>query len=267
MKFAFSTLGCPDWTLEQVATAARDYGYEGVELRLVDGNLITSETVRTNRDRLERLFDAAILPIVGFGSSARFSMTDETERRQNVEAATRIIDVASELGVPLVRVFGGKRPDGVDEATGIDNVVKGLNELATAAERAGVTVALETHDDFSSAVLVSSVMERVPSRAVGVIWDTHHPHRVGESSEQIWKAIGERLVHVHVKDARRNGGGWDLVLLGEGEVPVDEVVNLLRREGYPGFISVEWEKKWHPEIPTPEVALPQHLDKLRSYLT
>jgi sugar phosphate isomerase/epimerase len=36
--------------------------------------------------------------------------------------------------------------------------------------------------------------------------------------------------------------------------------------GYPHWISVEWEKRWHPEIEDPEVALPQHLDLLTAWL-
>lgn len=37
MKLGFSTLGCPTWSLEKVTGAARDLGYEAVELRLLDG--------------------------------------------------------------------------------------------------------------------------------------------------------------------------------------------------------------------------------------
>src|SRR5918998_366989 len=39
MKLAFSTLGCPNWELEDVARAAREYGYAGVELRALGGGL------------------------------------------------------------------------------------------------------------------------------------------------------------------------------------------------------------------------------------
>jgi hypothetical protein len=39
------------------------------------------------------------------------------------------------------------------------------------------------------------------------------------------------------------------------------------RYGYDaGWLSVEWEKKWHPELAEPEIALPQHSAKLREYL-
>jgi len=39
MKLAFSTLGCPNWELERIAQAAHAFGYEGVELRALGGDL------------------------------------------------------------------------------------------------------------------------------------------------------------------------------------------------------------------------------------
>ena len=56
------------------------------------------------------------------------------------------------------------------------------------------------------------------------------------------------------------------MLLGEGEVPVRKGLWLLRQKGYVREVSVEWEKAWHPEIPEPEVAFPQHLSKVRENL-
>ena len=37
---AVSTLGCPDWTLEQAAEAAASYGYRALEIRLLDADVI-----------------------------------------------------------------------------------------------------------------------------------------------------------------------------------------------------------------------------------
>jgi sugar phosphate isomerase/epimerase len=50
------------------------------------------------------------------------------------------------------------------------------------------------------------------------------------------------------------------------EVPVREMLGLLAAGGYRGWISVEWEKRWHPEIAEPEVALPQHLSVLAEWM-
>ena len=46
-----------------------------------------------------------------------------------------------------------------------------------------------------------------------------------------------------------------------------EMVALLQGSGYEDWISVEWEKRWHPEIDEPGVALPQHLWVLNTWLT
>jgi sugar phosphate isomerase/epimerase len=81
--------------------------------------------------------------------------------------------------------------------------------------------------------------------------------------------LAGRILLAQVKDARRDPGradGWQLVPLGEGEVPVREILGLLDGGGYRDWISVEWEKRWHPEIAEPEVALPQHVELLGSWL-
>jgi sugar phosphate isomerase/epimerase len=101
------------------------------------------------------------------------------------------------------------------------------------------------------------------------VWDSHHTHRTGETPEEVWGNLGPRIKLVQVKDAVRDPsgpGGWKLVLLGRGEVPVKGMVEVLARGGYDGWVSVEWEKLWHPEIEEPEVALPQHLDQLAQWL-
>ena len=47
------------------------------------------------------------------------------------------------------------------------------------------------------------------------------------------------------------------VLTGTGTVPVREIVKVLAGAGYKGYYSFEWEKKWHPEIEDPEIAIPR----------
>jgi sugar phosphate isomerase/epimerase len=84
----------------------------------------------------------------------------------------------------------------------------------------------------------------------------------------VYDLIGQRVLLAQVKDARRapeRADGWQLTLLGQGEVPVREMLDLLDRGGYQGWISVEWEKRWHPEIEDPELALPQHIELLRAW--
>ena len=81
---------------------------------------------------------------------------------------------------------------------------------------------------------------------------------MGEGPAEVYERLGPRLLLAQLKDARRSTaqeGGWQLVLLGEGEVPVREMLGLLAAGGYVGWVSVECEKHWHPDIEEPAVAL------------
>ncbi len=75
-----------------------------------------------------------------------------------------------------------------------------------------------------------------------------------------------RIHLVHVKDARRRDDGWELVPLGEGEVPVRESLAALHAAGYDGWLTFEWEKRWHPELAAPEAALPRDGEILKRWL-
>ena len=149
----------------------------------------------------------------------------------------------------------------------IDESVVGFLRLP-----AGVAIGVETHDAFSASSVVAELLAlvdpaAVDSGAVGAVWDSHHPHRMGETPAEVYANLGSRILLAQVKDARRKADGdWQLVLLGEGEVPVRDMLGLLAAGGYPHWISVEWEKRWHPEIEEPEVALPQHLELLTKWM-
>jgi hypothetical protein len=56
------------------------------------------------------------------------------------------------------------------------------------------------------------------------------------------------------------------VLTGRGEVPVKETVKVLVAGGYRGYYCFEWEKRWHPEIEEPEVAIPHYAKVMSQYL-
>jgi len=262
---AFSTLACPGMSLADAVSLGRSAGYEGVELRLVDGELIDPDLPAAERTRVKRIADRAGLPVVAVDSSIRLTDDDPGPR------LARFLELASDWQAPLVRVFGGALPaadpDRRDKLAGAARV---LEAAVPAAERLGVRIGVETHDAFSSSAVLAELLALVSSPVVGAVWDSHHPHRMGESPGQVWGNIGPRVLLAQVKDARADPvgkDGWQLVLLGQGEVPVREMLSLLAAGGYPGWISVEWEKRWHPEIEPPEVALPQHLSVLRTWIS
>src|SRR5437667_9862219 len=81
MKFTLNTLGAPNWDLEETARNARAYGYDGVDLRLLDGEVISLESVRANRARIRSLFPKDELPVAVLATSVRLATAELPVRR------------------------------------------------------------------------------------------------------------------------------------------------------------------------------------------
>lgn len=268
---AYSTLACPGWSLERAAEAAAAYGYAALELRLLDGALIPADLPPDARRRVRDSLRQHGLGLVAIGASTRFALPDPAERFANAAELRRFLQLAHELGAPMVRTFGGQPPAGVGEAQAAAWVAESLEPLLADAEALGVKIALETHDAFARGAAAAAVLDRLPHPQLGAIWDVLHPLRHGEPPAATWAALGPRLLHVHMKDGRPDPAAarpedWALTLLGEGAVPGRAIMGLLRDGGYHGHLCAEWEKRWHPQLAEPEVALPQHAAVLRSWM-
>jgi sugar phosphate isomerase/epimerase len=268
MRIAFSTLAFPDATLASAVSLGRRWGYAGVELRLIDGELIDPSMSAADRARVMQTVTAAGLPVVAVDSSIRLTSDDDPGPQLR-----RFLELASDWEAPLVRVFGGPlAPAGPARQEQLRAAVRVLESSVPLARRLGVAIGVETHDDFSASSVVAELLALFDSEGadpewVGAVWDSHHPYRVGESPADVYANLGRRILLAQVKDARRKpDGDWELVLLGEGEVPVREMLGLLAAGGYRNWISVEWEKRWHPEIAEPEIALPQHRRVLAEWM-
>jgi sugar phosphate isomerase/epimerase len=120
---------------------------------------------------------------------------------------------------------------------------------------------------MSTSASVIDLYERGVGDNLGILWDTLHTYRHGESPEFTWSQIGDRVRHVHVKDSvSATAERFDFALLGEGTVPIPAIIGVLNRADYGGFVHFEWEKGWHPEIAGPEIAIP-HFAKYMARLS
>jgi glucosamine-6-phosphate deaminase len=263
VRLSFSTLGCPSWTLARVLDVAGREGYDGVELRFLENDdalwtraeLSGTGLAETRR----RLVDAGLV-VSCVDTRSFFHDPDPSARARARDEATRCLELAARLGAPGIRIFGDRVQPGADAATTRGWIAEAMQALAEAGERAGAQVWIESHGDFARAADTLSILERVPSPAAGVVWDPANAFEAGEAPAAGPRALGGRIRHVHLKDLKRTTGTadarWTPALVGEGEFPAAEVLDLLHRSGYEGFVSFEWEKRWHPSIEEPEVALP-----------
>ena len=269
MKLAFSTLGCPQWGLKKIAAAAHTYGYEGVELRALEGglNLLDRPELRPGVvEQTRSFFKEQGLSICSVDTSCSFHAVDELDRRENIETAVAHGELAAALGAPLIRVFPDEVPEGATRDQTRDRIVEALQELAERMPD-GVRIGLETHGHFAAGRATAEIVRRVNHANLAIIWDAANSFATGEAVAVAARTVAPYLAHVHLRDAEPQGEGrhWRPTLVGRGQVPLAEVVNALRGMNYEGYISFEWEKYWHPEIEEPETALPDFAAAMQKY--
>lgn len=263
LRLAFSTLGCPNWELEQIAEAARSLGYDGIELRAVGGDLDLlgrdefkpQALANTHRQLVDQNISVCCVD-----SSCTFDSPAADERSKQIESAVRHSELAAALGAPIIRVFPDKVQPGMTRAETRDNIAACLRRVAERAPPE-VRVGLETHGDFARGAATADIIKLAEHPKVAVIWDVANSLAAGDSIEDAARAVSPYLAHVHLRDARAVDGSehWLPVLAGRGQVSFAAAVAALQSLNYDGYISFEWEKYWHPEIEEPEVALPDFM--------
>src|SRR4051812_31320890 len=106
MRFAFSTVSCPTWNFETIAARAKEYGYDGVEIRgfLNESLLTASNLFLTDPAKIRATFDAAGVEIACLASSV--AMTFDGKKNNALAGDLRTyIDTAAKLGCRIVKIF------------------------------------------------------------------------------------------------------------------------------------------------------------------
>lgn len=266
MKISFSTLGCPDWRWRDIVATAKDLGYDGIELRGIGKELFVPKAKPFTPDRIEQTISDLNnkgLEISCVTSSCYLHREDAV---QTIKEGREYIDLAHRLKAPFVRVLGDTEPYPTDPVD--DHQVAGLlSELGDYAQSRDVTVLIETNGAYADSRRLLNLIKTVDHPAVAVLWDIHHPYRfMKESVQETYSRLGEYIRHVHVKDSRMEKEKIRYCLLGQGDVPVQEALDLLKRNGYSGYLSLEWVKRWYYDLEEPGIVFEHFINAVKGLL-
>ena len=283
-----------DLKLEDLARKAAEFGYQGLELACwgdhfeVDKALADGGYCANRRDLLERhdlqlhaisthLVGQAVLDVIderhkailpprvwGDGDPAGVNARAAEELKNTARAAQK-------LGVGVVNGFTGSSiwpllysfppvPQAMIDR-GYALLAERFNPILDVFGDCGVRFALEVHPteiafDLHSAERTLAALDR--REEFGFNFDPSHLHWQGVDPVEFIRTFGDRIYHVHIKDAivtlnGRSGilashlnfgdprRGWDFRSPGRGGVNFEEIVRALNAIGYDGPLSVEWE--------------------------
>jgi sugar phosphate isomerase/epimerase len=266
MKFAFSTVACPKWDFETVVARAKEYGYDGVELRgfLNESILTAANPFLTDAAKLRRTFADASIEIACLASSIAF-MQKKSDDRRLANDLRLYIDTAQSLGCPLVKVFDTQVKAGQSRAAAGNALGDWLLPIADYGAERDVVIVIENALSFRNAKEMWAIVDRLNHPSIGVCWDLFNAALVGEKPAYSVPTLNSKIAYAQVKDATLGALGATYTKIGEGNVEVRNFLRRLRGIGYEGYVTVEWEKAWLANLAEPEEVLPDAIKKLRQW--
>ncbi|MEG1874039.1 MAG: sugar phosphate isomerase/epimerase [Angelakisella sp.] len=265
MKLAFSTLGCPDWTWDEIFATAKDIGIDGIEVRGIgkelyapDMGLFAPQRAAATMERLRQ----ANMAISAFTSGASLGLPDS--REQAVPEVRGYLALAARTGVPYVRVLVSPTVEPGD--CDLTQAKELYQQLSAEAAALGVCLLIETNGPLCDSAAMARFLEGCDPQGSGVLWDVHHPYRFcGEAPELTYRRLGDRIRYLHVKDSVMKDGKVAYRMMGHGDVPVFDALKLLHDGGYDGFVTLEWVKRWNKELQEPGLVF-YHFGTYMEYL-
>jgi sugar phosphate isomerase/epimerase len=135
---------------------------------------------------------------------------------------------------------GARAKQGLKWQQMVDHARTTLNREASKAAEAGLSVAIENHQDLGSDELLALAEEAGPN--VGIALDTGNPFAVAEDPVAFTQRVASRVQHVHLKDyvSQFTPQGFRLIrcAIGDGCVPLQEIAAALGRDGVTASIEV-----------------------------
>src|SRR3954452_5707836 len=207
LRLCFSTLVCPQWTLEQIIAAAVNTGVGGIDFRGIGGEIDITRLVEfRDGDGLEVTVNSlhrSHLSLACLNTSVTLVPPAAERWQQMLDECQRHAKLAARTGTRFLRVFGGKVPKEMSREEGRSLAQRHLRQLVKVCHGAGTSLLLETHDDWTTSEQVLELIHEFPPDEVGVLWDIEHPVRRGESPTDTVTSLRRYIQHVHVKDSVR----------------------------------------------------------------
>lgn len=264
------TMGTPEYGLLEAVRLFSEIGAEGVEVVYQEGYRcgLWDDQPGLVRDLRRAAGDAGIAVVALTPYFNAFNSLDEGERRATNDGLRRCIETATELGARYVRIYGGRFLAGEgDRIRKEEALVGSLREAGEFARTHGVRLVVENHFNTmtDTARHTVEIVAGVGHPAVGILYDQANLAFIGgeEASEAVSLQL-PWLYYTHVKDfvfasqsrtftaARVDHVREEERIVrsrvpGEGLLDWPEILRMLAAGRYDGPLSLEYERRWHPD--------------------
>ena len=243
---------------------AKEMGFDGIEFtdlkpegeRNLENQLLYAAEIKAEAERVG-------IDIVAYTIGANLYKPTEEEREAEVERVKSQLDVAAVLGAKVFRhdVCYKEKVDGV--LTSFDKMLPTIaaaaREISEYAKELGIVTCTENHGFIAQdSDRVEKLFNTVDCDNYGILVDMGNFACADEDSAKAVSRLAPYAVHVHAKDFKKRAFGEPdyageayivtrgcnklcACAVGDGDIPVSQCVAILKRAGYDGYLSIEFE--------------------------
>ena len=254
MKLSFSTRGWEKLTWEDQIHDAEEYGFQGIEL--YDLYKFPSWTDKSgpfhkyHQNETLRNLKRLNLEIPCMDTPIDFSADSI-----NMDHLRFLIDAAETLHIPYLVICALTDHE--------DAVRNHLNEILPVIRECGVGLLIKTTGIYADTSRLRSLLDYFACDELGALWDFHHPYRdFHETPDTTIRNLGGYVKHVHLRDSDEDAS---YNLIGEGTLPIHEMMAALASIDYKAFISMEWKPAWMDDLQQREIIFPYFVNYMRRF--
>lgn len=204
--------------------------------------------------RIKALFAESDVRLDCGATGNDFTVESAADVRASLDRVKRVVDIASELEMKVLRIFAGFTSDSLVSGERFDRALEALRLAAEHARGTGVRLAIETHGGvasvgdalhhFSSVTTridtMRKLLDELPPSEIGMNYDPANLAAVGDAAPERWfELFRDRILLVHLKDFRDVPGGIVPAACGEGRLDWKSLLPALK--GYNGPALIEYE--------------------------
>ncbi len=279
-------------TIFDVMDWAKDHECEHIEFVPFFVPFVDEENGTINTELIDQIKEHAAkidLEISTFSVNADLLMKDAEKRRAEIERIKLYIQAAARLGThwmrhdiaSFVRPFEESTFKDFDEELPL--MIEGVQELCDYAASFGINTTLENHGFFcNGSDRVLRILDAANRPNMKMTLDVGNFNCVDESSLGAVKKCLPMAQIIHMKDFHirtanqfptadiSKYGSWIPTvggqflrgsITGQGDLPIAEIIELIKNSDFDGYISIEFEGD-----ETPELGASASLEMVRGYL-
>lgn len=210
----------------QIAAMKRN-GVVGLEMRQVDGENVSSITVKKAREVKAKLDDAGLVTW-SMGSPIGKIDIVSGDFAAELDKLKHTIELANVLGAQNIRMFSFYMPEGKDPAAYRNEVLDRLAKMAEIAQGTGVTLCHENEKGIYGDIPERCVEIHQAVEQIAGVFDPANYVQCGQDTWHCWELVNPYIKYMHIKDARKDGF---VVPAGHGEGQVARLLEAYSAKG------------------------------------